>query len=390
MKILAIETSCDDTGIAIISCNNTGAKVTEKKFKVLTNTLASQTEIHKKWGGVVPMLAKREHQKNLISLFRKAIEESNLSDLSNISLDKKKEKIQNFLKKEKDLYQNLEQFLKSNQIPKFDAIAVTKGPGLDPCLWVGVNLAKALSFLLDIPIIPINHIEAHIYSSLIKKDHFTQFSPGKKINFPAISLIVSGGHTQLILIKKWGNYKILGETRDDAAGECFDKIAKLLGLEYPGGPKIAQEAKKWGKETSFSFPRPMLKHDNLDFSFSGLKTAVLYHLKELKELDEETKKEIAYEAQEAITDALTVKTIKAIKEYKIKTLIIGGGVSANQKLRNKIKNKIDASVELILPLPKMSTDNALMVGITAFYKYNKNKITDIKKLKADPNLRLKQ
>ena len=382
MRILAIETSCDDTGIAIIE----GEK---DNFKILANTLASQTEIHKEWGGVVPMLAQREHQKNLIPLLGEAIKKSNLSSSKNPTFNE--EKIKELLGREEDLYQNFKQFIESNQIPDFDAIAVTEGPGLDPCLWVGINFAKALSSYLNIPIIPINHIEAHIFSGLIQKENFKNFSSPKEIKFPALTLIVSGGHTQLVLIKDLERYEIIGETRDDAAGECFDKIAKLLGMEYPGGPKISKKANEWKKESSFSFPRPMLKHDNLDFSFSGLKTAVLYHLKNLNQLTEDKKREIAFEAQEAITDVLTIKTIEAAKKYSIKTLMIGGGVSANQKLRDKIKEKLEKeeiNPELVFPIKKMATDNALMVGITALYKYNEKRTTNLKNLKSKPNLRL--
>ncbi|MFW6283031.1 MAG: tRNA (adenosine(37)-N6)-threonylcarbamoyltransferase complex transferase subunit TsaD [Minisyncoccales bacterium] len=384
MKILAIETSCDDTGVAILENK-------KEKFKILANTLASQTKIHKQWGGVVPMLAKREHQKTLIPLLEKAINKSGLTFFNRQNFNKKKKEIKAILKREENLYRDFKKFIKTKQIPDFDAIAVTKGPGLDPCLWVGINFAKALSLYLEKPIIPINHIEAHIFSGLITKENFKHFALPRKIEFPALSLIVSGGHTQLILIKKLNDYTMLGETRDDAAGECFDKIAKLLEMEYPGGPKISQKAKEWNGNSSFSFPRPMLNHDNLDFSFSGLKTAVLYHLKKIPELTENKKREIAYEAQEAITDVLTIKTIKAVKKYNVKTLIVGGGVSANQRLRKKIKEKIEKEKNpptLILPLKNITTDNALMVGITALYKYNKEKTLNIKNLKSDPNLRI--
>jgi len=348
MIILAIETSCDDTGIALIKVDSKK----KAKIKVLSNIVSSQIEIHKKYGGVYPFLAKREHEKNLPLVFEKA--------------------------------------MKQAKNPKIDVVAVTVGPGLEPCLWTGVNFAKKLVKKLKVSMIPINHIEAHIYANFLKpKFDF------KKV-FPAISLIVSGGHTQIILVKTFGDYKILGETRDDAAGECFDKVARMLGLGYPGGPVIEKKAKEFKSRTSkleISLPRPMMHQKNYDFSFSGLKTAALYHFKSQKPKVQKSQKYIksmAHELQQAIIDVLIYKTLKAAKEYNVKSIILGGGVSANKELRKQFKKNIKKellNVSCYLPDVKYSTDNALMITLTAYYLL-KNKDKRWKKTIVNANLRL--
>ena len=326
MIILAIETSCDDTCIAII-------KVSGKKrprFDILSNIVSSQIEVHKKYGGVYPSLAKREHQKNLPLVLEKALNKTKGS--------------------------------------KIDVIAVTVGPGLDPCLWTGINFAKELAKKWDLPIVPVNHIESHILINFIDKQ------PA----FPAIALVVSGGHTQLILMQDIGKYKILGETRDDAAGECFDKVARILGLGYPGGPAIANLASQCKSQSlDIRLPRPMINQKNYDFSFSGLKTAVLYKHKGKKHV-----KEMCREVQQAIIDVLIKKTIKAAKDYRVKTIILGGGVSANEELRKQFKSKWEH--DLLAPLKKFSTDNAVMIGIAGYFGKPKN----WQKIKADANLRI--
>ncbi|XOB41282.1 MAG: tRNA (adenosine(37)-N6)-threonylcarbamoyltransferase complex transferase subunit TsaD [Candidatus Nealsonbacteria bacterium] len=344
MIILAIETSCDDTCIALIKI--IGKK--QPKIKILSNIVSSQDEIHKKYGGVYPFLAKREHEKNLPVIYKKAIKQA--------------------------------------KNPKIDVIAVTNGPGLEPCLWSGVNFARNLAKKLKVDIAPINHIEAHIYANFLES----------KFNFPSIALIVSGGHTQIILIRAFGNYKILGETRDDAAGECFDKIARMLGLDYPGGPIIEKEAKEYKKKPKIKIdlPRPMINQKNYDFSFSGLKTAALYHFKSQPMKIKKSKnyvRAMAHETQQAIIDVLIYKTIKAAKEYKVKSIILGGGVSANKELRKQFKTAIKKqllTVKYRIPDKKYSTDNALMIAVTAYYHLTKNKNKRWKKFSVDANLRL--
>lgn len=347
MIILAIETSCDDTGIALIKA--TGKK--RPKIKVLSNIVSSQVEIHKKYGGIYPFLAKREHIKNLPMVCKKA--------------------------------------MKQAKNPKIDIVAVTVGPGLEPCLYSGVNFAKDLAKKLKVSLIPINHIEAHIYANFLK----SELNP--KV-FPSMALIVSGGHTQIILIKDFGKYKIVGETRDDAAGECFDKIARTLGLDYPGGPAIEKQADKFNPKTSkleINLPRPMLNQKNYDFSFSGLKTAALYHFKSQKpkvQKSQEYIKSMAHELQQAIIDVLIYKTLKAAKEYNVKSIVLGGGVSANKELRKQFKKNIKKellNVNCYLPAIKHSTDNALMIALTAYYLL-KNKDKRWKKATVNANLRL--
>jgi N6-L-threonylcarbamoyladenine synthase len=319
MTILAIETSCDETGIAIVEFKKDG---TIKK--VIVNLIASQIETHSPFGGVVPHLAAREHQKNIPILLRKA---------------------------------------KVNQLwDKIDAIAVTNGPGLSPCLWQGVNTARALSNHHDKPLVAVNHLAGHIYSNW-------------PFEFPALALIVSGGHTELVLMKDHLKYKVLGETRDDAAGEAFDKVAKLLGLGYPGGPLIEKLAKK-GNPKAFEFPRPMIDSSNYEFSFSGLKTAVRY----LLEKQPKAKKEdVAASFQQAVLDVLKFKTEKAQQEYKPKSIVMGGGVTANLALKKAIP-------QAKAPEIKLALDNALMIAMAGFWQVKNKQFTKPKELEADPNL----
>jgi len=356
MTILAIETSCDDTCIALIktSGNLPSLKLRRARkrfdFKILSDIVSSQVEIHRKWGGVYPTLAKREHQKNLPVV--------------------------------------LEKVLKKAKNPKINLITVTIGPGLDPCLWVGVNFAKALSADWNLPIVPVNHIEAHILANFIN---------GAEFSSPAVCLVVSGGHTQLILMKDFGKYKILGETRDDAAGECFDKVAKILGLGYPGGPVVAAEAAKVRstKYENLHLPRPMIKQKNYDFSFSGLKTAVLYNFKSQSLKTRKSKKyikEMCSETQQAIIDVLIRKTIRAARAYRAKTIILGGGVSANNELRKQFKAKVNSlkpKVNFLVPPKNLCTDNAVMTAVTGHFRWKKMKKAEKwQDIKADANLKI--
>ena len=354
LTILAIETSCDDTGISIIKCKSKSEK-RKAVFEILSNIVSSQVKIHAQYGGVYPLLAKREHQKNLPTVLKKALRQAKLS------------------------------------LTEIDLIAVTVGPGLEPCLWQGINFAKELSQKLKVKLIPVNHIEAHILANWLDKKQETR---NKKQIFPAIALIVSGGHTQLILMKDFGKYKILGETRDDAAGECFDKTARVLGLGYPGGPAIEVEASKSDRgPSSISLPRPMIYHKNYDFSFSGLKTAVLYYHKNQPEKIKKSPKYIqamAAEIQQAIIDVLIFKTIKAAKEHKVKSIILGGGVIANNELKKQFKAHFSKlKLNLLAPPKKFCTDNGVMIAITGYYNYLRRKTVKPKKLEADANLRLK-
>ncbi len=377
-RILGIETSCDDTCISLIE-----TKDNQPSFKVLSNIISSQEKLHKRWGGIYPTLARREHQKNLTPILKKTLVDSKLEK----KLKKKNSQpFDHFLEKDLINYKKLDSYLRSIEKPEIDAIAVTIGPGLDPSLWTGINFAKTLASCWQIPIIPINHIEAHLIISLFSfKDNLLKFTDQEIL--PAVALIVSGGHTQLLLMKEIGKYKMLGETRDDAAGECFDKTARILGLGYPGGPEISKKAAQWEKKRDVNdkefLPRPMLHSKDLDFSFSGLKTAVLYKDQSVKKRTKDYLESMAYEIEESIVDVLIKKSLIALKQNDSQTLIIGGGVTANRKLRKKL-NELD-DVRVIMPEPGTETDNALMISVTAFFKEPQK----IEEIKAQPNLNLR-
>lgn len=375
---LAIETSCDDTCVSII-------KKKGQNLKILANVVASQIKIHKKWGGIFPAMAKREHQQNLIPVLKKALKEARILKkiLNPKSQAPTKPQIQNtkfknlekILEREPAMAKKLINFLKKYEKPKIDALAVTVGPGLEPCLWVGINFARALSYYWNLPIIPVNHIEAHILANLFSEN---------KIKFPAICLIASGGHTQLVLIKKIGKYKTIGETRDDAAGECLDKTARILGLDYPGGPIIAKIATEAKGPREIKLPRPMIYDKNYDFSFSGLKTAVLYNFKKQNPKVQKSKKyiqEMCAEIQQSVLDVLIHKTLKAAEDYGTKTVILGGGVTANRELRKQLGEKIN----IMAPGAEFCTDNAAMIGAASYYQ---PKIKNGKNIKANGNLKL--
>jgi N6-L-threonylcarbamoyladenine synthase len=345
MNILAIETSCDDTCVAIIK-----AEKEKPQFRILSNIVSSQVKIHRKYGGVYPTLAKREHQKNIAVVFKKAL-------------------------------------LRADS-PKIDLLAVTIGPGLEPCLWVGINFAKELAKEKKLPLLPVNHVEAHILVNWLSRPKIRKI-PAKEI-FPAVCLVVSGGHTQLILMRGFGEYKVLGETRDDAAGECFDKVARILGLGYPGGPIISKLSKEGSKKPfSVQLPRPMIHQKNYDFSFSGLKTAVLYDFKNHSQKNKkECIKAVAKEAQEAIIDVLTQKTLRAARNLKAKSIILGGGVAANDELRKKFKVLIsEQGVNLFVPEKSLCTDNAAMTAVTAHFNCFKGKRIK-KRIEAKADLRI--
>ena len=370
MRILAIETSCDETAISIIDARGGfGAP----KIKVLGNQLFSQASIHAQYGGVFPNVAKREHGKSLISLLKLALKEAKI-------LEKKKkpilsEKDEDFytktLSREYELLEQFLVFIKTAQKPKIDAIAVTEGPGLEPALWVGINFAKALSYAWNLPLIPINHMEGHIVAALLENSQKKDKISIPKINFPVLALLISGGHTELVLMKNWLTYKILGSTRDDAVGEAFDKVARMLKLPYPGGPHISRLAESVADESSrYKLPRPMLRSDDYDFSFSGLKTAVLYTVKKIPRLTNKIKAEIANEFENSVVEVLLTKTLRAASQYKVKTILIGGGVSANKRIRKQFKEAILKlpDTNFYVPNQELSTDNALMIAVAAYFR----------------------
>lgn len=339
MLILAIETSCDETSAAVV------VKTDYEPFtRVLSNVTASSLPLHAKTGGIIPEQAAREQVKYIIPVIVEALIQSN--KLQTNSYREKFEKSQK-------IFQNA-----------IDAIAVTVGPGLIGSLLVGVETAKTISFAMNKPLIPVNHLLGHIYANFIN-------SKLNAITFPFIGLIVSGGHTDLLFFRTHNDYKWLGGTRDDAAGEALDKIGRLLKLSYPAGPEIEKRAKLVTK-TQFLFKSPLLHTDDFDFSFSGLKTEVarFVNADRPRTLDEKTINEICFATQKAVIDVLVAKTLRVAEKYNVKTIYLGGGVSANQTLRDKFNSSIinhKSSIKLFAPAKSFCTDNAAMIGAYAAY-----------------------
>ncbi len=330
MNILGIETSCDDTAVSVYSDKN----------GILSNVVSSQIKIHEEWGGVFPELAAREHTKNILYVLDKAIQEAKLTS------------------------------------KEIDGIAITVAPGLIVSLVIGFSAAKALSFAFDKPLIPVHHIEAHIFANFIEKE----------IPYPFIALVVSGGHTELHIVNQFENYKFLGGTLDDAVGEAYDKVARMLGLGYPGGPIIDRLSKE-GKEV-IKFPRPLMKDkgkNRFNFSFSGLKSAVLREI----EKDNYRKEDIARSFQEAATDVLVYKTMDAATEFNIKNVVVAGGVSANSRLREKLLFYGEKEhINIYFPPLYLCTDNAAMVAYTGFKRFKETQKTIGFDFEAKARLRL--
>jgi N6-L-threonylcarbamoyladenine synthase len=316
-RILAIESSCDETAAAVLEDGN----------NILSNVVATQIELHAKYGGVFPEMASRQHILTIYPVVNEALNQAHIS------------------------------------LKELDAIAVTRGPGLAGSLVVGMNMAKALALGSGLPLIGINHLEGHLYSAWIKMDDTQSFSPPE---FPLIALIVSGGHSSLILMKGHHDYQRLGATLDDAAGEAFDKVARLLDLPYPGGPSI-QKAAELGSPTAFTFPRARLE-GTWDFSFSGLKTAVLRQVNTFKEQGKVVPvNDMAASFQQAVVDALTEKTFLAAEQFKAHHILVGGGVSANRSLRNAFTSQNRFLVHI--PPLKYCTDNAAMIAAAGYFRY---------------------
>ncbi|MBI2404917.1 tRNA (adenosine(37)-N6)-threonylcarbamoyltransferase complex transferase subunit TsaD [Candidatus Gottesmanbacteria bacterium] len=317
MKILAIETSCDETAAAIV----------EDGIKILSNVVASSTTMHQKYGGIVPEVAAREQHRVIMPVIKETLEQAKLS------------------------------------IDDIDKVAVTIGPGLIGSLLIGVETAKTIAFVTKKPLIPVNHVIAHMFGNFL--------SPSQPVEFPVISLVVSGGHTELYLMKSRSDLTWLGGTLDDAAGEAFDKTARLLGFGNRGGPAIAAAAANYPiiqlSNNPIKLPRPLLYDKTLNFSFSGLKTAVLREWKKQETHDEALVNAFAYEVQEAITDVLVAKTIKAAEKYHAQSILISGGVAANSCLREKL-SILNYQFSIHAPSPALCTDNAVYIASCAFFK----------------------
>lgn len=358
MIILGIETSCDETAAAVLTNN-------DKRITIVSNVTASSAKLQAKYGGIIPEQAAREQIKSIIPVIETAINDSRLT------------------------------------IHDIDAIAVTYGPGLIGSLLVGVETAKTLSRVWNKPLIPVNHLIGHFYANWIQEDvlsskysvlsikskkkiHNTRYIIQDTPKFPCLGLLVSGGHTDLVLFESHGKYKYLGGTRDDAAGECFDKCARLLGLSYPGGAKLSQLAQT-GNPKAFKLPRPMIDSKDFDFSFSGLKTAVANLVKELKN---PSIPNLCAAIESAIVDVLVSKTILAAKLHQVNQITVAGGVAANQKLKNDLRLKIKElrlDINLHIPSPELCTDNAAMIAAAGFFtKPTSNRF----ELQANPNLSL--
>ncbi|HSH35470.1 tRNA (adenosine(37)-N6)-threonylcarbamoyltransferase complex transferase subunit TsaD [Schnuerera sp.] len=331
---LAIETSCDETSCAVLKNGR----------EVLSNIISSQIDIHKKFGGVVPEVASRKHIENMNLIIQQALDEADITF--------------------KDI----------------DLIGVTQGPGLVGALLVGISSAKAIAYGLNKPLVGVNHIEGHISANYIEH---------KNLEPPFTCLIVSGGHTYLVQAEDYTKYELVGRTRDDAAGEAFDKVARALGLSYPGGPLIDKLSKE-GNPNAIDFPRVYLEHNSYDFSFSGLKTAVLNYLNQTKQKKEEiVVKDVAASFQQAVIEVLVEKTIKLAKERKSQKIVMAGGVAANEGLRNlMMKVGEDENIEIFYPSRILCTDNAAMIGSAAYFNYIKGQVSDLY-LNVVPNLELK-
>ncbi|OQA52438.1 MAG: tRNA N6-adenosine threonylcarbamoyltransferase [candidate division WS2 bacterium ADurb.Bin280] len=338
-KILAIETSCDETAMAVLDLHETDVAY---DFEILSNVVASQIDLHKKWGGVYPELASRAHLEAIIPVLEEALEP--IGGLSNFSRE-------------------------------IDEIAVTKEPGLIGSLLMGIETAELLGAFYKKSVVEVNHLEGHIYSAFCNQDR-RQFSIKKSDIFPILALVVSGGHTSLILMKEHLKYQTIGQTIDDAAGEAFDKVARIMNLGYPGGPVIEKIAQS-GDEKAYELPQGLKNSRDLNFSFSGLKTSVLYKTKDIKTGQEKThnKADMAASFQKAVADILIKKTLAAKKKYNPKTIILGGGVSANGYLRNNFRDKISTSsssqsgeTQILIPPRNLSTDNAVGIAIAGAIK----------------------
>ena len=386
MRILGVETSCDETAVCLIEAEgDLGAGFS---YKALGNALYSQAKLHEQYGGVFPNLAKREHAKNLVPMLQTVLEQANIPKKPSILGRSDLDTLRDMLAREPELYEQLTVLFDTYTRPDIDCIAVTHGPGLEPCLWVGVNFAKALSLAWNIPIVGVNHMEGHILLSMMEKETLSQFQ------FPLLALLISGGHTELVLSREWMHYEIVGQTRDDAAGEAFDKVARLLGLPYPGGPeisKLANVARQRNLLSDKKLPRPMFHEDNLDFSFAGLKTAVRKIVDADPEMNLDEKTSLAREFEEAVADVLVEKTMRAIDQFGANTLVVGGGVSANTYIRERLANALHDEGEpakLLVPPPELSTDNALMIALAGYFHALKKDFVSGENLRVSGNLKL--
>ena len=377
MRILSIETSCDETAVALLSFTNAGNRT---RYQILAEKLHSQSDIHSSYGGVYPSLAKREHQKILPILAHTLLESESL--LQKEPSAQISDTMRQICERESEMLKAVEQRFAHTRPITIDALAVTRGPGLAPALWVGVNFARTLALLWDIPVIPVNHMEGHIVSALITDTEI--ITP----RYPLLALLVSGGHTELVLSAHPGIYQKIGQTLDDAAGEAFDKVARLLGLPYPGGPalaNLAETARATAATPPTTLPRPMLHDDALNFSYAGLKTAVRVFCEKHPNLSEIDKSALAMEFEDAVIETLLVKTQRALERCSPKSVVVSGGVSANKQLRKQFRHLSEQHPQITLYCAKRNyaTDNAVMIALAA---YTNRATAAAETLTADANL----
>lgn len=366
MRILAIETSCDETAIAVLDATGDTSGAT---YTVLGDALYSQAAKHAAYGGVYPTLAKREHQKNLVPLTKKALRDAGLLAESAETVPYRAfDTI-----REEAFRKDVSDFVASYAKPALDVIVVTHGPGLEPALWTGVSFAESLAQAWNVPVLGVDHMEGHIVSALVK-EHDGKFVLGS-ITLPLLALLISGGHTEFLLMKDWFEYELIGRTKDDAIGEAYDKVARLLDLPYPGGPEIdtlAAAAKARGATHDIVFPRPLAKDGTCDFSFSGLKTAVLYTVQKMPALTQEDKEHLADAFQDAAVDVTRIKTARALERTGAAVLAVGGGVSANTAIRDALAQLVQETFpETTLRFPEraLTGDNAIMIGIAGHLRH---------------------
>ncbi|MDO8462979.1 MAG: tRNA (adenosine(37)-N6)-threonylcarbamoyltransferase complex transferase subunit TsaD [bacterium] len=393
MRVLGIETSCDETAASVVTVARQGLGARcAMAFEVHSSVVASQVDIHARYGGIVPEVAAREHVGAIMSVIEQALHNAHLSPLSPPSPRGRGE----------------------GGCKGVDAIAVTSGPGLMTSLAVGVETARTLAYAWGKPVVGVNHIEGHVLSALLPSSfrHFDQASSRVRgeissgdagasagrdlsaslemtdeVRFPTLALIVSGGHTELLLIRGWGKYELIGATRDDAVGEAFDKVAKMLDLGYPGGPIVSQRAEE-GDPTAFAFPRPMMDSDDFEFSFSGLKTAVRYMLEREQRGGARMVADVCASFQRAAVEVLVAKTVRAARHVGAKTVLLGGGVAANAALREQLGDALGPTIDYRLPALAYTGDNAAMIAAAGGVRLLMGRETGWQRLAADANWEL--
>lgn len=369
MRILAIETSCDETAVAILEAQGTFERTS---FTVLGNALFSQASLHAPYGGVYPNLAKREHQGNLAPLAKEALKEAGLLKIKKSQTHVDESILTNI--RDEGFKKSLSEFLSEVEKPDVDLIAVTRGPGLEPALWTGINFAEALGRAWNIPTLGIDHMEGHIISALLQQKNNKEFLISD-VEFPILAFLISGGHTEFVLMKEPFVYEHVGATKDDAIGEAFDKVARLLDLPYPGGPHIAgaaSRARERGEKKEIIFPRPMAQDATCDFSFSGLKTAVLYKLRDMAHVDEHDKEQIAEAFEDAARDVVVIKAKRALEATQPKIFAIGGGVSANAEIRRALNALVQEhfpETSILFPETLLTGDNAIMIATAGYLRH---------------------